>query len=191
MLQSNLDACPYCSREQFDGQPRHPHSLSLSAPPSRNGLLFTATPLPKVEAGSSLAIVGASGCGKSTVLRLITRLYDPQSGTIELDGVPLHTLEPRGLRDRVRTRGREDERKEQVHNKQEAGAGVGGGGLDRVRQGRAGAGPDASLVDRVVFCLEAGRPFLVYLERAASRCWCFFILVSILTIRSGNVPHMP
>ncbi|CAM9661395.1 unnamed protein product [Ectocarpus sp. 12 AP-2014] len=55
----------------------------------------------EVEAGSSLAIVGASGCGKSTVLRLLTRLYDPQSGTIELDGVPLHTLEPRGLRDRV------------------------------------------------------------------------------------------
>ncbi|CAM9224865.1 unnamed protein product [Pylaiella littoralis] len=55
----------------------------------------------EVEAGSSLAIVGASGCGKSTVLRLLTRLYDPQSGTIELDGVPLRTLEPRGLRDRV------------------------------------------------------------------------------------------
>ncbi|CAN0048571.1 unnamed protein product, partial [Ectocarpus sp. 4 AP-2014] len=55
----------------------------------------------EVEAGSSLAIVGASGCGKSTVLRLLTRLYDPQSGTIELDGVPLDTLEPRGLRDRV------------------------------------------------------------------------------------------
>ena len=56
----------------------------------------------KVEAGSSLAVVGASGCGKSTVLRLLTRLYDPQSGTIELDGVPLNTLEPRGLRGRVR-----------------------------------------------------------------------------------------
>lgn len=59
----------------------------------------------KVEAGSSLAIVGASGCGKSTVLRLLTRLYDPQSGRIELDGVPLHTLEPRGLRDRVSKQG--------------------------------------------------------------------------------------
>ena len=48
-----------------------------------------------------MAIVGASGCGKSTVLRLLTRLYDPQSGSIELDGVPLHTLDPRSLRDRV------------------------------------------------------------------------------------------
>lgn len=55
----------------------------------------------QVEAGSSVAIVGASGCGKSTVLRLLTRLYDPQSGSIELDGVSLNTLEPRGLRDRV------------------------------------------------------------------------------------------
>ncbi|CAM9285909.1 unnamed protein product [Laminaria digitata] len=55
----------------------------------------------EVEAGSSLAIVGASGCGKSTVLRLLTRLYDPLSGSIELDGVPLNTLEPRGLRGRI------------------------------------------------------------------------------------------
>ncbi|CAM9620990.1 unnamed protein product [Ascophyllum nodosum] len=55
----------------------------------------------EVEAGKCMAIVGASGCGKSTVLRLLTRLYDPQSGSIELDGVPLHTLDPRSLRDRV------------------------------------------------------------------------------------------
>lgn len=65
-----------------------------------------------MEAGSSLAIVGASGCGKSTVLRLLTRLYDPQSGRIELDGVPLHTLEPRGLRDRVSAAVRKDRKRE-------------------------------------------------------------------------------
>lgn len=88
-------------------------------PPPRNDLLLPA--YCKVEAGSSLAIVGASGCGKSTVLRLITRLYDPQSGTIELDGVPLHTLEPRGLRDRVRKRGKE--RSEYATSKRRGGGG--------------------------------------------------------------------
>lgn len=64
----------------------------------------------KVEAGKCLAIVGASGCGKSTVLRLLTRLYDPQAGAIELDGVPLHTLEPRSLRERVSVRLRREGR---------------------------------------------------------------------------------
>lgn len=75
------------------------------SPQQKKCVLVSLPRLPgrwKVEAGSSLAIVGASGCGKSTVLRLLTRLYDPQSGTIELDGVPLNTLEPRGLRGRVR-----------------------------------------------------------------------------------------
>lgn len=63
---------------------------------------YIPTSTRQVGAGSSMAIVGASGCGKSTVLRLLTRMYDPKSGSIELDGVPLHTLEPRSLRDRVR-----------------------------------------------------------------------------------------
>ncbi|XP_063837633.1 multidrug resistance protein homolog 49-like [Ostrinia nubilalis] len=41
----------------------------------------------KVEAGKTVALVGSSGCGKSTVLQLIQRFYDPDTGSIELDGV--------------------------------------------------------------------------------------------------------
>src|SRR5256885_14524251 len=46
-----------------------------------------------IPAGSSLAIVGQNGAGKTTIAKLLCRLYDPQDGTIEVDGVDLRTLE--------------------------------------------------------------------------------------------------
>jgi ABC-type multidrug transport system fused ATPase/permease subunit len=45
-----------------------------------------------IPAGSSLAIVGQNGAGKTTLAKLLCRLYDPQSGTIEVDGVDLRTI---------------------------------------------------------------------------------------------------
>ena len=45
-----------------------------------------------VPAGSTLAVVGATASGKSTLIDLIPRLYDPQEGEILLDGVPIHDL---------------------------------------------------------------------------------------------------
>lgn len=42
-----------------------------------------------IEAGSSVALVGGTGSGKSTVARLLVRFYDPQRGTVTLDGVDL------------------------------------------------------------------------------------------------------
>ena len=42
-----------------------------------------------IPAGSSLAIVGQNGAGKTTLAKLLCRLYDPQAGTIEVDGVDL------------------------------------------------------------------------------------------------------
>ncbi|MCX6848877.1 MAG: ABC transporter ATP-binding protein, partial [Verrucomicrobia bacterium] len=46
----------------------------------------------------TIAIVGATGSGKSTLFQLLTRFYDPQSGVITLDGVPLQKLSKRFLR---------------------------------------------------------------------------------------------
>ncbi|KAI6355513.1 hypothetical protein MCOR25_008159 [Pyricularia grisea] len=51
-----------------------------------------------IEAGKTTALVGASGYGKSTIFSLLQRFYDPQSGTIELDGNHLDKLSVQWLR---------------------------------------------------------------------------------------------
>jgi ABC-type multidrug transport system fused ATPase/permease subunit len=54
-----------------------------------------------IPAGSSLAIVGQNGAGKTTLAKLLCRLYDPQSGGIEIDGVDLRELDLESWRARV------------------------------------------------------------------------------------------
>jgi ABC-type multidrug transport system fused ATPase/permease subunit len=54
-----------------------------------------------IPAGTSLAIVGQNGAGKTTLAKLLCRLYDPQSGTIEVDGTDLRELDLDGWRSRV------------------------------------------------------------------------------------------
>ncbi len=54
-----------------------------------------------IPAGSSIAIVGQNGAGKTTLAKLLCRLYDPQAGAIEIDGVPLADLDLASWRSRV------------------------------------------------------------------------------------------
>lgn len=54
-----------------------------------------------IPAGSSLAVVGQNGAGKTTFAKLLCRLYDPQSGAIEVDGVDLRELDLWSWRRRV------------------------------------------------------------------------------------------
>jgi ATP-binding cassette, subfamily B, bacterial len=54
-----------------------------------------------IPAGSSLAIVGQNGAGKTTLAKLLCRLYDPQSGAIEIDGVDVRELALLSWRERV------------------------------------------------------------------------------------------
>ncbi|MDP3323548.1 ABC transporter transmembrane domain-containing protein [Hydrogenophaga sp.] len=54
-----------------------------------------------VKPGQTVALVGPSGAGKSTVFGLLLRYYDPASGSIALDGVPIHQLSLHELRSRI------------------------------------------------------------------------------------------
>jgi ATP-binding cassette subfamily B protein len=57
-----------------------------------HGVSFRASP------GETVAVVGPTGSGKSTLVALIPRLYDPQEGAVLLDGVPLTRFDPLALR---------------------------------------------------------------------------------------------
>jgi ATP-binding cassette, subfamily B, bacterial len=65
------------------------------APPVLKGFNLT------IPAGSSLAIVGRNGAGKTTLAKLLCRLYDPQSGAIEVDGVDIRDFDLESWRSRV------------------------------------------------------------------------------------------
>jgi subfamily B ATP-binding cassette protein MsbA len=54
-----------------------------------------------IEPGKTFALVGASGAGKSTVLSLILRLYDPTSGSVKIDGRDLRSITQQSLRDQI------------------------------------------------------------------------------------------
>ena len=51
-----------------------------------------------LEHGQTLGIIGATGSGKTTLLQLLLRLYDPDSGTISIDGRDIRTIAPEDLR---------------------------------------------------------------------------------------------
>ncbi len=55
----------------------------------------------QIERGKSYALVGASGAGKSTILSLILRLYDPTSGVVRIDGHDLRRLTQQSLREQI------------------------------------------------------------------------------------------
>lgn len=67
-------------------------SVVYSAGPALQGVNL------RIEAGSTVAIVGATGCGKSTLVSLIPRLLDPTTGAVLLDGTDLRKLSPRAIR---------------------------------------------------------------------------------------------
>ncbi len=94
-------------------EPEHPLALPASAEGAGREVRFDevrfgyrkATVLPDfrltIPAGQTVAIVGATGAGKTTVARLLARLYDPQEGSVRLDGIDLRELADKTLRHEV------------------------------------------------------------------------------------------
>jgi ATP-binding cassette subfamily B protein len=68
--------------------------------PGRDAAVFDGFDL-EIEAGRSLAIVGENGAGKTTFVKLLARLYDPDGGRITVDGVDLGTIDPAAWRRRL------------------------------------------------------------------------------------------
>jgi ATP-binding cassette subfamily B protein len=52
----------------------------------------------EIPAGQTIALVGSTGAGKSTLAKLISRFYDPSIGSVSLDGIDLRSLHPKDLR---------------------------------------------------------------------------------------------
>jgi ATP-binding cassette subfamily B protein len=69
--------------------------------PTRPEVLALADFTLTVEPGETVAIVGPSGAGKSTLFQLAQRFYDPEAGTIRIDGVALPSADPAEIRARM------------------------------------------------------------------------------------------
>ena len=69
--------------------------------PSRPNITVCKDYSLSIAPGESVALVGASGCGKSTIINLLLRFYDPQSGTVNLDGLNIRDLNIRWLRHQI------------------------------------------------------------------------------------------
>jgi ATP-binding cassette subfamily B protein len=54
-----------------------------------------------IRAGETVALVGPSGAGKSTVFQMLLRFFDPQTGSVQVDGYDVRTLAPADLRSRI------------------------------------------------------------------------------------------
>ena len=72
-----------------------------SAEEHRDGKLVLDSVSFKIKTGDRVALVGPSGAGKSTVFSLIERFYEPTSGEILLDGIPVHELSRDTLRSQI------------------------------------------------------------------------------------------
>jgi ATP-binding cassette, subfamily B, bacterial len=96
-------------------EPEHPAGLPASGGEASRGRRVTfdrvrfgyreSTVLPDlnltIPAGQTLAVVGATGAGKTTIARLLARIYDPLDGSVLLDGVDVRQLDDRSLRHEV------------------------------------------------------------------------------------------
>jgi len=92
--------------EYFEGvHPRLQGSISFKdvvfAYPTRDDVKVLKGISFDVEAGKKIALVGASGSGKSTIAKLVMRFYNAQAGEVRIDGVPIDSFDVTALRNRI------------------------------------------------------------------------------------------
>ncbi|KAH9068971.1 hypothetical protein Ae201684P_004668 [Aphanomyces euteiches] len=80
--------------------------LKFAYPSRPHALIYNGYSL-KIPSGATCALVGASGCGKSTAIGLLERFYDPIEGRVLLDGVDIRTLNVQWLRQHISLVGQE------------------------------------------------------------------------------------
>ncbi len=94
----NDPAAPQSFQEPFTGQVEF-RNVAFRYPGAQENVLcditFTAEP------GQTTAIIGSTGCGKSTVINLIPRFYDVTEGAIYVDGIDIRQVRQADLRDRI------------------------------------------------------------------------------------------
>lgn len=87
--------------DQLKGQLEF-HDVSFAYPTRKEAPIFQNLSL-QVPAGTIMAVVGPSGSGKSSLVSLLLRLYDPDSGVITVDGHDIRDLNPHWLRSHIGT----------------------------------------------------------------------------------------
>uniref|UniRef100_A0AAY5K3J9 ATP-binding cassette, sub-family B (MDR/TAP), member 11a n=1 Tax=Esox lucius TaxID=8010 RepID=A0AAY5K3J9_ESOLU len=102
-----LDRVPKISLSQTDGEKWENFKGELEfinckfTYPTRPDIQVLNGLLVSVKPGQTLAFVGSSGCGKSTSVQLLERFYDPDEGTVLIDGRPSHTVNVPFLRAQI------------------------------------------------------------------------------------------
>jgi len=93
------------SEEGLTPEQKSQGSISLSAVnfayPTRPDIMVCNNYNLSIAPGETVALVGASGCGKSTIINLLLRFYDPMNGEVMLDGRDIKTLNIRWLRSQI------------------------------------------------------------------------------------------
>jgi ATP-binding cassette subfamily B protein len=149
-----------------DGMPAHQvrfRDVTFAYPAAPDRAVLKDLDL-EIPAGSSLAIVGQNGAGKTTLAKLLCRLYDPQSGAIEVDGVDLRDLDLDAWRRRVAAVFQDFVRFELTLRENVAPREAGGAAAN------GGAAPDAELDEAVNAALsEAGAASLAGLDTVLAK----------------------